>query len=214
MKAADLNLRLIGCCLTMAMIARPGLAANALNGEKLARRWCEPCHVVAADQRGVAGAAPPFSSIATRPGFDAARICNIPPRSHPKMPDMSLSRGGRSCRFHRQIGAVAAKGLRREGQTPVFVRLLGLYLISRRPPAVAGDAAVVKRGEVLLARRHCSRLPRNRQLGRKPAPASPLFRAPGKHYQIEFPEEALGQGIISGRPDMREFKFAPADVGA
>ena len=92
MKAADLNSKLIGCCLTIAIIAQPVLAADAFNGEKLARRWCEPCHVVAADQRGVTGEAPPFASIAARPGFDAARIAMFLLDPHPKMPDMSLTR--------------------------------------------------------------------------------------------------------------------------
>jgi cytochrome c len=36
----------------------------------------------------------------------------------------------------------------------------------------------------------------------------------GKRYPIEFLEEALGEGIISGHPDMPTFEFAPADVGA
>ena len=92
MKAADLKLKLFGCCLAVAMIAQPVLAADARNGEQLARRWCEPCHVVAADQRQAAGEAPPFTSIATRPGFDAARIAMFLLDPHPKMPDMSLTR--------------------------------------------------------------------------------------------------------------------------
>jgi mono/diheme cytochrome c family protein len=92
MKAADLNVKLIGCCLTIAIIAQPVLAADARNGERLARRWCEPCHVVAADQRGVTGEAPPFASIAARPGFDPARIATFLLDPHPKMPDMSLTR--------------------------------------------------------------------------------------------------------------------------
>lgn len=92
MKAADLRLKPIGYCLTIAMIAQPVLAADPRNGEQLARRWCEPCHVVAADQRGVTGEAPPFASIATRPGFDAARLAMFLLDPHPKMPDMSLTR--------------------------------------------------------------------------------------------------------------------------
>jgi mono/diheme cytochrome c family protein len=91
MKAASLNLKLIGCCLTMAVVAQPVFAADARNGERLARRWCEPCHVVAADQREVTGEAPPFATIA-RPGFDAARIAMFLLDPHPKMPDMSLTR--------------------------------------------------------------------------------------------------------------------------
>jgi len=92
MKAANLTLRLVGCCLAMVIIAAPALAADARNGERLARRWCEPCHVVAADQREVTGEAPPFASIATRPSFDAARIAMFLLDPHPKMPDMSLTR--------------------------------------------------------------------------------------------------------------------------
>ncbi len=74
------------------MVAQPLFAADARNGEQLARRWCEPCHVVAADQREVTGEAPPFASIATRPGFDPARIAMFLLDPHPKMPDMSLTR--------------------------------------------------------------------------------------------------------------------------
>jgi mono/diheme cytochrome c family protein len=92
MKAADLKFELIRCCLTVAIIAQPALAADARNGEQIARRWCEPCHVVAADQREVTGEAPPFASIASRPGFEAARITMFLLDPHPKMPDMSLTR--------------------------------------------------------------------------------------------------------------------------
>jgi mono/diheme cytochrome c family protein len=92
MNDADPKLKLIGCCLAMAMIAQPVLAADPRNGEQLARRWCEPCHVVAADQREVTGDAAPFASIATRPGFDAGRIAMFLLDPHPKMPDMSLTR--------------------------------------------------------------------------------------------------------------------------
>ena len=92
MKAANLNLKLIGCCLAIGIIAQPALAADARNGEQLARRWCGPCHVVAADQRQVTGEAPPFATIATRPGFETARIATFLLDPHPKMPDMSLTR--------------------------------------------------------------------------------------------------------------------------
>jgi cytochrome c2 len=92
MKAANFNLKLIGCCLAIAVAAQPVLAADAHNGEQIARRWCEPCHVVAPDQREVTGEAPPLASIARRPDFDAARIATFLLDPHPKMPDMSLTR--------------------------------------------------------------------------------------------------------------------------
>jgi cytochrome c len=41
-----------------------------------------------------------------------------------------------------------------------------------------------------------------------------LFRTLAKRYPVEFLEEALGEGIISGHPDMPEFRFSGKDVGA
>jgi mono/diheme cytochrome c family protein len=68
------------------------LAADAKNGETLARRWCSPCHVVAPDQRTPTGEAPPFSTIARKPEFDASKLALFLLLPHPKMPDMGLSR--------------------------------------------------------------------------------------------------------------------------
>ncbi|MDP2411038.1 MAG: cytochrome c [Pseudolabrys sp.] len=67
-------------------------AADARNGETLAKRWCADCHVVAADQRSGTTQATPFSAIADRPGFDAAMLALFLLSPHPKMPDMGLSR--------------------------------------------------------------------------------------------------------------------------
>jgi hypothetical protein len=78
--------------LAAATAAPPACAADAYNGGRLARRWCEPCHVVAPDQREVTGEAPPFESVARRPDFDPARLALFLLDPHPKMPDMSLTR--------------------------------------------------------------------------------------------------------------------------
>ena len=67
-------------------------AADAYSGGQIARRWCEPCHVVAGDQRGPTGEAPPFASIAKRPGFDTGQLALFLLDPHPKMPNMSLTR--------------------------------------------------------------------------------------------------------------------------
>ncbi len=78
--------------LAAAAAMQPALAADARNGERLARRWCEPCHVVASDQRQVTGEAPPFATVARQPNFDPARLALFLLDPHPKMPDMSLTR--------------------------------------------------------------------------------------------------------------------------
>jgi mono/diheme cytochrome c family protein len=70
----------------------PASAANVHEGEKLARRWCAGCHVVSADQTKAMTEAPPFSSIANKPRFDAERLALFLQHPHPVMPDMSLTR--------------------------------------------------------------------------------------------------------------------------
>ena len=46
------------------------MPAEPARGEKLARHWCASCHIVANDQKGGADSAPPFATIARKPGFD------------------------------------------------------------------------------------------------------------------------------------------------
>jgi mono/diheme cytochrome c family protein len=70
----------------------PASAADVGNGEALARRWCTSCHVVANDQPGPAGEAPPFRVIARTPDLDAGKLALFLLQPHPKMPDMGLSR--------------------------------------------------------------------------------------------------------------------------
>jgi mono/diheme cytochrome c family protein len=70
----------------------PAFGADPNNGELLARRWCAPCHVVASNQGGTTGEAPPFAEIANRQDFDAAKVALFLLDPHPKMPNMGLSR--------------------------------------------------------------------------------------------------------------------------
>lgn len=67
-------------------------AAEAENGETLAKRWCAACHVVASDQAAGSTQAPPFSAIAKRADFNEARLALFLLLPHPQMPDMNLSR--------------------------------------------------------------------------------------------------------------------------
>jgi cytochrome c len=80
--------------------------------------------------------------------------------------------------------------------------------------AAAEDATSLhRRGEVLLAT-NCSRCHATGSVGESPHPQAPLFRTLARRYPIESLEEALGEGIISGHPDMPEFRFDGEDVGA
>ncbi len=73
-------------------LSQAAVAANATNGERLAKRWCAACHVVAADQKSGNTQVAPFSAIAKMPGFDGAKLALYLLLPHPKMPDMNLSR--------------------------------------------------------------------------------------------------------------------------
>ena len=78
-------------------------------------------------------------------------------------------------------------------------------------PAVAIDD--IKQGETLLIR-DCGRCHAVGRAGNSARPDAPPFRTLSRRYQIESLEEALGEGIMSGHPDMPEFAFDADDVGA
>jgi mono/diheme cytochrome c family protein len=67
-------------------------AADAVNGEQLARRWCASCHIVASDQSGPTSEAPPFPTLARRTDFSATQIAQFLLDPHPRMPNMELTR--------------------------------------------------------------------------------------------------------------------------
>ncbi len=65
-------------------------AADVAKGGALAKRWCAECHAVAPDQQRAQSDAPSFAAISANrrvPGIVA-----FLGQSHPRMPDMNLSR--------------------------------------------------------------------------------------------------------------------------
>jgi mono/diheme cytochrome c family protein len=85
-------MRNVICLLAFIVAPTCAIAADASNGEQLARRWCSPCHVVASNQQTSTSEAPPFATIARKPDFDVAKLAYFLLDPHPKMPDMGLSR--------------------------------------------------------------------------------------------------------------------------
>ena len=75
------------------------------------------------------------------------------------------------------------------------------------------NAQSLKRGEDLLTR-NCATCHAIGRIGESPHKSAPPFRVLGQRYPIESLEEALGEGIMSGHPDMPEFSFDAGDVGA
>ncbi len=76
--------------------------------------------------------------------------------------------------------------------------------------AVASSAAD---GEKLL-QDNCSRCHAIGKEGDSPLPIAPPFRDVMKIYGADSLEEALGEGLVTGHPDMPEFVFPPDQVGA
>jgi mono/diheme cytochrome c family protein len=75
-----------------ANIVPPALAADALNGKRLAELWCAACHVVTVNQRQANADAPPFEEIAKRPNFSERGLAAFLLDPHAKMPNMNLTR--------------------------------------------------------------------------------------------------------------------------
>jgi mono/diheme cytochrome c family protein len=75
------------------------------------------------------------------------------------------------------------------------------------------NAGLIRQGEEIVTK-ECGRCHAIGRTGASKHPQAPPFRTLSKHYPIESLEEALGEGIISGHPDMPEFEFDADDVGA
>ena len=81
-------------------------------------------------------------------------------------------------------------------------------------PSIAQERAVLeKRGEALLVK-NCARCHAIGRTGTSPHSQAPLFRTLSRKYPIERLAEALAEGIFVGHPDMPEFAFEAAEVGA
>lgn len=80
-------------------------------------------------------------------------------------------------------------------------------------PTNSAPASSVADGEQLL-RDNCSRCHAIGKEGESPLPIAPPFRDVMKIYGADSLEEALGEGLVTGHPDMPEFVFPPDQVGA
>ncbi|MBO0752686.1 MAG: cytochrome c [Bradyrhizobiaceae bacterium] len=90
---------------------------------------------------------------------------------------------------------------------------LAVAAAQAEPGPVPADAELLKRGGELVAK-ECGRCHGIGRTDPSRHPQAPAFRTLSKRYPIEALEEALGEGIISGHPDMPEFEFDSDDVGA
>ena len=96
-----------------------------------------------------------------------------------------------------------------------YLKLLAATLAVLATCAVTASAqpSAETRGEALLSR-HCAMCHAIGRSGTSPHAVAPPFRSLAQRYPIESLEESLGEGLLSGHPDMPEFSFPPRDVGA
>jgi cytochrome c len=92
--------------------------------------------------------------------------------------------------------------------------LAATWLAVSGASALAQDeAALERRGRELLAA-NCSRCHAIDRTGKSTHREAPPFRTLSRRYPIESLAEALGEGLLTGHPDMPEFVFDIDDVGA
>ena len=64
-----------------------------------------------------------------------------------------------------------------------------------------------------LARANCARCHSIDKVTASPLRLAPPFRELHNRYPVESLEEALGEGIVTGHPNMPEFRLDPGQVG-
>ena len=107
-----------------------------------------------------------------------------------------------------------ASGYQQRRLAPGRVKVAALLLaaVALTVLTQSGAAEDPKHGEALLTR-HCGACHAIGRSGDSPQRDAPAFRELGQRYPVESLEEALGEGFMSGHPDMPEFNFEADDVG-
>ena len=91
-----------------------------------------------------------------------------------------------------------------------FSITLSLFWVGESLAQTRADIAAGRQ----IAERICARCHAIGLHGQSAHPDAPPFRQIAAKGNVENLEEALGEGIVVGHPDMPQFKFKPEDVGA
>jgi len=95
----------------------------------------------------------------------------------------------------------------------LLAAMLAAGALAASPVSAQDRTATLKRGESLLTK-NCARCHATGKGGVSPHPSAPPFRTLSRKYPIDGLQEALGEGLLVGHPDMPEFIFESEDVGA
>jgi cytochrome c len=85
-------------------------------------------------------------------------------------------------------------------------------LVAISSPAWAQQPPSVQRG-ANLAHANCARCHSIDKVTESPFKLAPPFRTLRERYPVEDLEEPLAEGIVTGHPNMPEFRFGPDQIG-
>jgi mono/diheme cytochrome c family protein len=86
-----------------------------------------------------------------------------------------------------------------------------LVLAAALAAPAAHAAGSVERG-YRIAQRNCSQCHAIGPKGTSRNAAAPPFRTLSQRYPIEMLQEALAEGMLTGHPEMPEFRFTPSEI--
>jgi mono/diheme cytochrome c family protein len=87
------------------------------------------------------------------------------------------------------------------------------FTLSLAATGLGAQSSDIDRGRAILQEK-CARCHAIKMTDQSHHPQAPPFRDIVKRYPVEDLAEALGEGIVSGHPDMPEFVFQPDEIGA
>jgi mono/diheme cytochrome c family protein len=98
-------------------------------------------------------------------------------------------------------------------EAPLIIRIvLAALCLSLVAPALAEDDPIAV-GRVLIET-YCSGCHSIETIGDSPYEGAPPFRSLHDRYDLDWLEEGLVEGLVSGHPDMPEFEFDPLQAEA
>ena len=90
-RSAKRGIGIVGALLLSS--AGEAMAADSVNGQRIAESWCSGCHLVAPSQPQASDAVPTFAEIGASERFDETALAAFLANPHDsRMPNLSLSR--------------------------------------------------------------------------------------------------------------------------
>lgn len=214
--AMALSLALTGCALLEE--PREAAATPAGRGHQAALGLCSACHAV---EPGGVSPRPRAAAFASREmqhttGLEG-RVAVLTRQGHYGMPPIELSTQ-QVDDIVAYIESLGERDARPRSEFPAVPRAQGLHL-AVMPAATQADEAGVDPADVLALGRalvvgNCGRCHAVGGSDDSSNPVAPAFRDLSQRYDPEALGESLAEGILTGHPEMPEFRFEPNEIHA